>query len=187
MQRFFIPGKQKKKLTQAITKAHYLNASLESYGPLSYFIPVSGWFKINTEVVCFGARDNSYGKFRIHKAGKISAFKLAHRSGSVSCLPGADKGTNWGCSHESYIGQICTHITDASNVVLVNNLDSSKHGCYQLPGFKPYSDEIELSLSSPIGVRAGQEFRIWYGEDLKNKNDNDNPFHKSCVDAYGFY
>ena len=164
-----------------------MNASLEFYAPFSFFVPFSGWFKINTEEVCFGARDDSYGKFSIHKAGKISAFKLAHRSGSVSCLPEADKGTNWGCSHESYIGQICTHITDASNVVLVNNLDSSKHGCYQLPGFKSYSDEIELSLSSPIGVRAGQEFRIWYGEDLKNKGDENNPFHKSCVDVYGFY
>ena len=136
--------------------------------------------------MCFGARDDSYGKFSIHKAGKISAFKLAHRSGSVSCLPGADKGTNWGCSHESYIGQICTHITDASNVVLVNNLDSSVHGCYQLPGFDHNSPEIELSLSCPIGVRAGQEFRIWYGEDLYNKDDSDN-HGKSCVDVYGFY
>ena len=186
MQRFFIPGKQKKKLSQAITKAHYLNASLESYGPLSYFIPVSGWFKINTEVVCFGARNNSYGKFRIHKAGNISAFKLAHRSGSVSCLPGADKGTNWGCSHPLYIGQICTHITDASNVRIVNVSDSG-HGCYQLPGFAHNSSEIELSLSSPVGVRAGQEFRIWYAEDLKNLNDDDNAFNKSCVIVYGFY
>ena len=153
---------------------------------MSFFVPVSGWLKINTEVLCFGAKNDSYGKFSIHKAGKISAFKLAHRSGSVSCLPGAAKGTNWGCRHKSYIGQICTHITDASNVVLVNNLDSSAHGCYQLPGFDHNSPEIELSLSSPIGVRAGQEFRIWYGEDLYNKDDSDN-HGKSCVDVYGFY
>ena len=164
-----------------------MNASLEFYAPLSFFVPFSGWFKINTEEVCFGARNDSYGKFSIHKAGKISAFKLAHRSGSVSCLAGAAKGTNWGCRDKSYIGQICTHITDASNVVLVNNLDSSKHGCYQLPGFDHNSPEIELNLSSPIGVRAGQEFRIWYAEDLKNKNDDDNAFTKSCVDVYGFY
>ena len=135
--------------------------------------------------MCFGARDDSYGKFSIHKAGKISAFKLAHHSGSVSCYKD-DKGTNWGCSHPSYIRQICTHITDASNVCLVNNLNSSAHGCYQLPGFDHNSPEIELSLSSPIGVRAGQEFRIWYGEDLYNKDDSDN-HGKSCVDVYGFY
>ena len=164
-----------------------MNASLEFYAPLSFFVPVSGWFKINTEEVCFGARDDSYGKFSIQKAGNISAFKLAHRSGSVSCLPEADKGTNWGCSYESYIGQICTYITDASNVCLVNNLDSSVHGCYQLPGFAHNSPEIKLNLSSPIGVRAGQEFRIWYAEDLKNLNDDDNAFNKSCVDVYGFY
>ena len=136
--------------------------------------------------MCFGARDDSYGKFSIHKAGKISSFKLAHRSGSVSCYKD-DKGTNWGCSDPSYIGQICTHITDASNVCLVNNLDSSAHGCYQLPGFDHNSPEIELNLSSPVGVLAGQEFRIWYGEDLKNKDEYDNAFKKSCVDVYGFY
>ena len=163
-----------------------MNASLEFYAPLSFFVPFSGWFKINTEEVCFGARNDSYGKFSIHKAGKISAFKLAHRSGSVSCQKD-DKGTNWRCRDKLYIGQICTHITDASNVVLVNNLDSSKHGCYQLPGFDHNSSEIELNLSSPIGVRAGQEFRIWYAEDLKNLNDDDNAFTKSCVDVYGFY
>ena len=136
--------------------------------------------------MCFGARDNSYGKFSIHKAGKISAFKLAHRSGSVSCLPEAEKGTNWGCNYTDYIGQICTHITDASNVRLVNNLILGLHGCYQLPGFDHNSPEIELSLSSPIGVSSGQEFRIWYAEDLKNKHDDDN-HGKSCVDVYGFY
>ena len=136
--------------------------------------------------MCFGARDDSYGKFSIHKAGKISAFKLAHRSGSVSCLPGAEKGTNWGCRYTDYIGQICTHITNASNVRIVNVSDSG-HGCYQLPGFDHNSPEIELNLSSPIGVCAGQEFRIWYAEDLKDLNDDDNPFHKSCVDVYGFY
>ena len=137
--------------------------------------------------MCFGARDNSYGKFRIHKAGKISAFKLAHRSGSVSCLPEAEKGTNWGCNYTDYIGQICTHITDASNVRLVNNLKLGPHDCYQLSGFDHNSPEIELSLSSPIGVRAGQEFRIWYAEDLKNLDDDDNAYNKSCVDVYGFY
>ena len=150
-----------------------------------FFIPVLGWFKINTEEVCFGARDDSYGKFSIHKAGKISAFKLAHRSGFVSCKLSVDKGSNWGCIL-LYNGQICTHMTDASNVSLVNNLNLGFHGCYQLPGFDHNSPEIELSLSSPIGVRAGQEFRIWYGEDLYNIQDSDN-HGKSCVDVYGFY
>lgn len=135
--------------------------------------------------MCFGARNDSYGKFSIHKAGKISLFKLAHRSGSVSCYK-VDKGTHWGCSDQRYIGQICTHITDASNVSLVNNLNLSLHGCYQLPGFNHNSPEIELSLSSPTGVRAGQEFRIWYAEDLIDKDDGDN-HGKSCVDVYGFY
>ena len=78
-------------------------------------------------------------------------------------------------------------MTDASNVSLVNNLNLGVHGCYQLPGFDHNSPEIELNLSSPIGVRAGQEFRIWYAEDLKNLNDDDNAFTKSCVDVYGFY
>ena len=151
---------------------------------MSFLGPVSGWFKINTEVVCFGAKNDSYGNFSIHKAGKISAFKLVHRSGSVSCNK-EDKGTKWGCS--VYNGEICTHITNTSRVTLVNFSTMSRHGCYNLPGFHSDSSEIDLRLSSPVCVLAGQEFRIWYAEDLYNKNDDYNNHGKSCVDVYGFY
>ena len=151
---------------------------------MSFLGPVSGWFKINTEVVCFGAKDDSYGNFSIHKAGKISAFKLVHRSGSVSCNE-KDKGTKWGCI--VYNGEICTHITNTSRVTLINFSTMSRHGCYNLTGFHSDSSEIDLRLSSPVCVLAGQEFRIWYAEDLYNKNDDYNNHGKSCVDVYGFY
>ena len=134
--------------------------------------------------MCFGAKDDSYGNFSIHKAGKISAFKLVHRSGSVSCL--SKKGTNWGCNYRDHIGRICTHITNTKRVTLANFSTTNKQGCYDLPGFHPDSSEIDLRLSSPVGVLAGQELRIWYGEDLYNIEEDDN-HGKSCVDVYGFY
>lgn len=158
---------------------------MEFYASFALFIPVSGWFKINTEEVCFGDKDDSYGNFSIRKTGKIFAFKLVHRSGSVSCVNKPNTGTKWGCS-EFGSSFLCTLITNTSNVRLVS-LPSNGFGCYQLPGFHYNSDEIELRPSSPVGAHAGQEFRIWYSEDLLNNYDFDNYESESCVDVYGFY
>ena len=153
------------------------------------FFPVSGWFKINAEEVCFGAKNDSYGIFNIQKMGKIFAFKLAHLSGGVSCFDDLDSTTKWGCG-----GSLNTHITNSSNFRLFprNESDTSlgfdPNLFYKLPGFNCDSSAIEFRFfSSAIWVHTGQEFRIWYGEDLINKAEENNLLSKSCVDVYGFY
>ncbi|KAL9958378.1 hypothetical protein ACROYT_G035384 [Oculina patagonica] len=53
------------------------------------------WQKLNTEPVCFGARDNQYGAFSITKSGRLKTMKLIHKSGSIKCNPD-DSASYWG-------------------------------------------------------------------------------------------
>ena len=139
--------------------------------------------------MCFGAKNDSYGTFNIQKTGTIFAFKLAHLSGGVTC--GAqDSITKWGCGVN-----LNTHITNSSNFRLFPRNESETSPGFdpslfyrKLPGFNYDSSVIEFRFfSSAIWVHTGQEFRIWYGEDLTNRSEEDNPLNKSCVDVYGFY
>ena len=42
------------------------------------------------------------------------------------------------------------------------------------------------NLTVPMRVAAGQEFRVWYDEDLKNESEHDNG-GKTCMDIYALY
>ena len=41
------------------------------------------------------------------------------------------------------------------------------------------------STPTPLSVVAGQKFRIWYADDLAEKDEGDND-GKSCTDVYAF-
>ncbi|XP_067023808.1 uncharacterized protein, partial [Acropora muricata] len=43
------------------------------------------WRKLNSAPVCFGAKDNQFGRFRVEVGGSIQAVKLVHLSGQVNC------------------------------------------------------------------------------------------------------
>ena len=51
-------------------------------------------------------------------------------------------------------------------------------------GFTANSNELVLEnkITNPY-VEKGQELRVWYGEDLKEKYDGDNS-GRSCVEVY---
>jgi hypothetical protein len=56
---------------------------------------------------------------------------------------------------------------------------------YRLPGFTSKSPELIFEeFTTPMGVTAGQEYRIWYGEDLTDANENDNGERTACVDVF---
>ncbi|XP_068721419.1 uncharacterized protein [Montipora capricornis] len=154
-----------------------------------------GWQKVNVDPVCFGAKDDSFGTFEIHKPGDIYRLKLVHRSGYVNCdssKPGFN--TNWGCDligQDYYRNRINVHITYENNTRIfpanVNGLlvlDFRFY--YTLLGFNRNSPEITFnSTPTPLSVVAGQKFRIWYGEDLAKKDEGDNN-GTSCTDVYAF-
>lgn len=153
------------------------------------------WKKINDDPVCFGAKDDSYGTFSIKENGLINTFKLVHRNGSLKCYPSLP-ATYWGCPSEKYYGEkrFNTVISDNSMAALSiadysrdSNLCGYKYYSYQLDGMHLNSPELVFNMLSPaMSVSAGQEFHIWYGEDLTDCNEDSNS-GETCTDVYAWY
>lgn len=127
--------------------------------------------------VCFGAKDDSYGPFKILVPGSVITFKLTYLNGSVSCKPGAE--SRWGCRVPPVIAHpMGTHITDSSKTRLLPKTEYLKRGrgCgrsyYHLPWATPNSPELIFdNFSSLLPVTANQ---VWFGEDLNNCCERNN-------------
>merc|ERR1712168_193205 len=150
--------------------------------------------KINTERrnwdlqatnVCFGARDNKYGSFRLNKEGFISGIKLVHRSGYVTCDINMDARSNWGCNNHGYRGAewLMIYVTDEIDRIVLPNkrLDTF----YNQPGYHPNTKELILTDRSSTQVYGfeGMPLRLWYSEDLMDQSEGDNG-GKACADVY---
>ena len=147
------------------------------------------WKKINTGPVCFGARDDSYGAFNIRESGVIYTFKLVHLNGSVKCNR-AYPPSYWGCDNPS-LGdtRLLTVITFKNSSALLL-ADYRRKDCfyrYKIEGVGVNDNELRFNnLPSPISVSVGDEFRIWYGQDLKDCSEWNNS-GQTCVDVYAWY
>ena len=151
------------------------------------------WVKANTlNPVCFGARDNKYGSFRVPKTGKIAAVKLIHLSGYVSCSGQINEWSFWGCGyHRSLTDHVSVVITTSSNTLLMPpnqffTLPGDTGKWARLPGQNSFSPEIILPRFSPYSTSHGQELRLWYGEDLVAHTESDNGGWV-CCDVYVLY
>lgn len=130
--------------------------------------------------MCFGAKDDQFGKFVVEVGGSVKSVKLVHVSGFVRCRKNNTSASNWGCGRNN----IDTILTRSDNTTL---LPDSQETSYQLPGYTPNSDEIVFAdLKNPLILSSGQELRIWYGEDLVNGREIDN-YGTSCADVYAKY
>ena len=148
------------------------------------------WKKINTDPVCFGARDDSYGAFNIRESGVIHTFKLVHRIGSIRCNPD-DPPSFWGCNYSLGYGD-----TRLLTIITFNNrsplllADYVKNVCgypYKIEGVGVNEAELKFkNFLSPISVSVGKEFQIWYGQDLKDCSEHNNS-GQTCADVYAWY
>ena len=68
------------------------------------------WRKLNSAPVCFGARDNQFGRFQVEVDGSIQAVKLVHLSGQVTCDPHPISWSNWGCDQPVTFFYLFAHI-----------------------------------------------------------------------------
>ena len=147
------------------------------------------WKKINTDPVCFGARDDSYGAFNIRESGVIYTFKLVHLSGSVKCNR-KDPPSYWGCDNPSRGDtRLQTVITfkNSSALLLADYREKGCHYSYKIEGVGVNETELRFNnLPSPISVSVGDEFQIWYGQDLNNCSE-DNNSGQTCADVYAWY
>ena len=82
-------------------------------------------------------------------------------------------------------------ITDQKNVVLALAKYKESGHCgfysYKIDGVGVNETELMFnSLQSSMTVFIGQEFRIWFGPDLKDCAE-DNNSGKTCADVYAWY
>ena len=139
--------------------------------------------------MCFGARDNRFGKFLVPSSGKLASVKLIHVYGYVTCDNGkAYHWSYWGCGqHSSLSKHVDAAITTSSGSVLLPSsqfISDKTHKWSLIPGFNSLSPELVLSaFYNPPSVTRGQELRLWYGEDLANSSEGDNG-GTSCCDVY---
>ena len=135
---------------------------------------------MNGEKVCFGAKNDSYGKFKITSTGFIRALKLEYISGFVTCnKDNVPYGSHWACKKGS---KIATIVTNADCEVIFPHYYQNQ--AYILPGYHENSSELVFNrVSAPLRVVAGDEYRIWYHEDFVN-GEEDNNNGRTCVDVY---
>ena len=147
------------------------------------------WKKINTGPVCFGARGDSYGAFNIRESGVIHTFKLVHLSGSIRCNHG-NPPSYWGCDNPSHGDmRLMTVITfkNRSALLLADYGEKVCHYFYKIEGVGVNDSELRFNnLPSAISVSLGDEFQIWYGQDLKNCSEYNNS-GQTCADVYAWY
>ena len=150
--------------------------------------------KVSDKPVCFGAKDDSYGNFNIKEGGLINTFKLVHRSGAVRC-GGALPASYWGCPVQSFGSKTLTTVLTYKNktALLLADYSRNNHGCglkyytYSLNGIGVNSKELVFNqLSHQLPVFIGQEFQIWYAEDLTDCSEHDNS-GETCADVFAWY
>ena len=143
------------------------------------------WVKLNTSPVCFGAKDGKFGTFSMPFNGNLAAIRLGNLYGYVTCDHlKKDYWSYWGCGSQNS-NQINVVITDEANTVVLPEAELILDDTYWaiIPGFNSVSYELVLSFFKPIPVDRGQEFRVWYGEDLTGHTEDDNS-GSACIDVY---
>ena len=151
---------------------------------------LDAWQKVNTDPVCFGARDETYGAFSITKIGRVKTMKLVHISGSIQC--NTDNGDSyWSCAHSVYANKLTTFITNikreallppAEDLEALANIDVKEH-MYSLDGNGDKSPEL---VFQPLSLSRNQELQIWYGQDWANFTEANNS-GETCVNVYIWY
>ena len=142
--------------------------------------------------VCYSAKEiNQSGVFAFPKKGDITAIKLSHVSGHVSCGRKSNGVSYWGCKLHIPT-ELMTLVTDSEkNVVFPNDVPRSgatPPKSYTLHGY----NHLSLSLifrpgnEKPYHVEKGDELHIWYSEVLQEESLSDNS-GSHCVQVYVQY
>ena len=154
------------------------------------------WQKINNDPVCFGARDDQYGAFKVTKTGLVKAIKLVHRNGSIKCHSNYPS-TFWSCGNiDAYAkNTFMTIITNAKREALLPSVENlyGTRGCktgnyfYILDEVNQGSLELILgNLSRPLNSLKDHQLQIWYGQDWVGCSE-DNNSGTTCVDIFAWY
>ena len=136
---------------------------------LSYLLIESPWRRLNSAPVCFGAKNYTFGRFKVEFSGSINAVKLVHLNGKVSCR---NSWAKWSCQPGK--DKLRVFITDASNTIILPNYRTIDNW-YKIPGYNSSSSEIIITdIPNPLYLSSGQDLRLWFGNDLFDHNEDNN-------------
>ena len=134
--------------------------------------------------MCFGVRDDQFGRFDVEVGGSLDAVKLVHLSGLVNCnINQNNKSSKWGCRPDTR--KIHVVITNTSNIVLLPH--AGINSPYTIPEYGPNSSEIVFSdFPNPLYLSSGQDLRLWHLHDL-NDDTPGKRAGKSCANVFAKY
>ena len=89
------------------------------------------WRRLNSNPVCFGAKDNQFGAFVVEVGGHINAVKLIHLHGQVSCNVSRGLWSKWGCGGNSLV----VFLTNSTDDILMPKVEGDKYK-YKIEGYK---------------------------------------------------
>lgn len=114
--------------------------------------------------------------------GTVISLKLVYISGYVTCQTNQHPhGSHWGCKKET---ELTTLVTNDRNEVVFPRY--RKGNPYTIPGYNFNSPELVFKIVPRLlrqKVAAGEEFRIWYRQDLLNASESNNA-GQTCTDVY---
>lgn len=140
------------------------------------------WRRLNSKPVCFGAKDNQFGRFMVDVGGHIDAVKLVHLHGQVSCNVSRGRWSNWGCGGEN----LMVFLTNSTDDILIPKEMDAQYK-YRIEGYNSNSPEIIWKdFTNPSRLTSGQELRLWHGKDVMNKGEANNN-GTSCTDVFALY
>ena len=146
------------------------------------YLEESPWVLQQYEV-CFAAKGDKPGKFRLNQDGAVYAMKLVYRSGYVGCS-GVGTASHWGCNNSGSQKHIGVLVTDNKNEIIFPKVEINSSGFYRLPGYNLNSSYVAFTdFSTPMYGRKGQDLYLWYGEDFYDSTEADN-IGATCADVY---
>jgi len=132
--------------------------------------------------ICVKGKGNSPGHWVMPRSGVLRAAKLTHvgnlSSSHITCdYRRPHYKTFWGCNYRWTKGYIGILVTDEYNNILFPAPHLKRGGWYKLERKNAMSPELVLGnpfAKDALKVTAGDEVKIWYGEDLYNHGEGDN-------------
>ncbi|XP_057315435.1 uncharacterized protein LOC130656563 [Hydractinia symbiolongicarpus] len=136
--------------------------------------------------VCFGARANQFGTFKLTHDAVMTGIKLVHVGGpGLTCIEDTPP-TKWGCDygHGFVVENVAAVITDEQNNTLYPSMKYHiRHGFFNVPGYNANSSYLIYNATS-YTVHKEQELRIHYGEAWASTGQPANNNGTSCADIY---
>jgi len=150
------------------------------------------WTRLNDEKVCIIPQYDSPGTFSCPFDGFIGGIKLVHLYGKITCdSKNRYFQSKWGCNKDIF-NPLGIFITDIHKRIIFNRTGSDPPGNVRVPWysselFDGSSEELVFNrMNDPVFANSNSKFFVWYGEDLINRDEQNNG-GKTCIDVYAHF